>query len=342
MAEKLYFPPPGRGIELHDRRTPEAAGLDPGVVPDIDRYMQANPTARRTQRWALWRHGYLLHVEGDFDATVNVASLRKTWHAMIVGAAIKQGKIPSYDQKISEWQTELEGNHADATWRHVITQSAGFDYPYGDYPAFGPGEMWTYSDLNLVHLCHALAKVYGKKDFYDAYEDVAKAAYFDAIGLEGWSTTIVFDRSSGMDDGVRFVLSLDHMGRLGLFALALGSWDGVELVPRRFVEELETKQTYGMKVNYEGPNDGVCGLADYPDRFQECPYGYFTWVNTDGDYFPGADRGWACGRGAGGNIVLWNRRFGIVFAAMGLELKPEADSIPGIIEARIAGANPLL
>jgi hypothetical protein len=106
---------------------------------------------------------------------------------------------------VSEWQTDLEGNHRDATWQHVITQSAGFDYPYGEYPAFKPGEMWTYSDLNLVHFCHAMGKVYGK-------------------------------------------------------ALARGRWKGQQLVPRWFVEELETKQTQGMLVNYEGPNDGMCHL----------------------------------------------------------------------------------
>ena len=58
----------------------------------------------------------------------------------------------------------------------MITQSAGFD-PHGDRPAYLPGEMWTYSDWNLVHLCNALAKVYGKRDFYDDFADIARDAY---------------------------------------------------------------------------------------------------------------------------------------------------------------------
>ncbi len=342
MTERFYFPPPGRRMELQDRRNADETGIDPGVIAQIDQFVQAHPDGRYPSRWALWRHGYLVHVNGDFHETVDVASLRKTWHALIVGAAIKGGKIPSCDQKVSVWQTELEGNHAKATWWHVMTQSAGFDYPYGDYPAFKPGQMWTYSDLNLFHLCHALAKVYGKHDFYDAYEDVAKAAYFDAIGMDGWSTRIVFDKSSQMDDGVRFLLSLEHMGRLGLLALAGGMWNGVELVPRKFVEELETKQTSGMRVNYDGPNDGQSHLRFYADRFPECPYGYLTWVNTDGDYFPDADRGWAFGAGAGGTYILWNRTFGIVFAAAGLTMNPGADSIPHRIEACLTGGNPLV
>ena len=338
----LYFPPAGKSIENQAQRTPQQIGLDPALASRINQYIRENPyTDRKVQpRWALWRHGCLIHIEGDFHQTTDVASLRKTWHAMIVGAAIKQGKIPSLDQKISTWLPELKGNDAQAMWRHVLTQSAGFDYPYGNHPDYMPGQMWTYSDLNLVHLCNALARVYGKKDFYDNYPDVAGKAYFDAIGMEGWSTAIKEDAGFGnRDDGVRFVISLEHMGRLGLLALARGTWAGVELVPSWFVEELETKQTSGMRVNYDGPNDGRVGLS--PQKFPECPYGYLTWVNTGRDLFPGADSAWACGRGAGGSIVLWNHTNGIVFAGVGIQASSETKSIARVIETSIIGPNPL-
>lgn len=337
VASGLFFPPAGRGAELQSRRSPVEAGLDPALADRIERYLRENPyTARRSvPRWALWRHGYFVHVEGNFNQTADVASLRKTWHAMIVGAAIKQGRIPSLDQKISAWLPELRGHDAEATWRHVLTQSAGFDYPYGDHPDYRPGEMWTYSDWNLVHLCNALARVYGKKGYEDDFAAVAARAYFDAIGLTGWSTTVTKDaRFAHPNDGVRLVISLEHMGRLGQLALARGSWNGVELVPRGFVEALETKQTRGMRVNYEGPNDGRIGLS--PAQFPECPYGYLTWVNTDGDLYPRADRAWACGRGAGGSVVLWNRRNGIVFAGFAIQVSSARENLPRVLDAIIA------
>ena len=341
---QMHFPSAGQGIDLWDRCGPTDAGLDGGVVDAIQAFASAHPNAspRCSSRWGLWRGGRLIHAEVEdptcFTEIIDVASLRKTWHALIVGAAVLQGRIPSIDQKISEW-VDLEGSHAEATWRHVMMQSAGFDYPYGDYPAYGPGEMWTYSDLNLVHLCNALARVYGKKDFYDDYQHVARSAYFDEIGMVGWSTRIVFDRSSQMDDGVRFVISLDHMGRLGLFALARGTWEGKRLVSDGYVAALETKQTQGMKVNYEGPNDGVSHLSAYEDKFPECPYGFLTWTNSDGDYFTGADRGWAWGAGAGGTYIMWNAELGIVFAAAGIEMNPDSDGVPHRIE-RALGRKP--
>lgn len=323
-----HFPPPGEGPEQQDRRNPREVGLDPAVIEQL---------RGKATRWALWRHGHLVHVEGDFHHKQDVFSLRKTWHALAVAAAIKQGRIPSYHQKISEWEKDLTGNDATATWRHVITQSSGFDYPYDGHPDYEPGRIWTYSDKNPVRLCDALAKAFGRREYRDDYAAVLRTAYFDAIGMRGWSTGF-----SKEDDGVRLLLDLEDMGRLGLLVLARGTWDGKEVIPRWFIEELETKQTRGMLVNYDGPDDGAIGLD--PKDFPEAPYGYMTWVNTDGDYFPGADRAWAWGTGRGGNVVFWNRDNGTVFVAHGLERvkAPVTHGIPHIIEANLTGPDPLV
>ncbi|MGH9961491.1 MAG: hypothetical protein ACREBC_30915, partial [Pyrinomonadaceae bacterium] len=248
---------------MQSRRTPEQAGFDPAVLKELE---------GAGSRWALWRDGHLIHVKGNFNLTENVASNRKTWHALTVGAAILQGKIPSLDEKISVWNKELKGKDADATWRHDITQSAGFDYPYGGFPAFPPGRMWTYSDLNPVQLSNGLARVYGRKDYLDRYDLVVKEAFFDAIGMRGWRTSVQSDPRFRLmkDDGIRFFFDLEDMGRLGLLVVARGRWNGRQLIPEWFVKELESKQTYGMRVNYEGPNDGTPGGMD-PKKFPEVP-----------------------------------------------------------------------
>ncbi|MCP4261971.1 MAG: DUF5060 domain-containing protein [Planctomycetes bacterium] len=323
-TQRIYFPPPGEGLDKQDRRKPKEVGLNHSVIKQLK---------DKASRWALWRNGYLVHVEGDFNKKTDVASLRKTWHALTVGAAIKQGKIPSYHQKISKWNRELTGNDAEATWWHVITQSAGFDYPYDDYPDYKPGKIWTYTDHNPYHLCHALARAYGKKNYYDNYSDVVARAYFNDIGMRGWKTSV-------RKDGIRFHFDLEDMGRLGLLVLARGKWKGKEVIPQLFVEELETKQTYGMLVNYDGPYDGKIDLD--PTVYPECPYGYMTWVNTDQDLYPGADVTWANGAGAGGTYILWNHRNGIVFAGVAVKTGPTSNGIPHIIERNITESNPLI
>jgi len=342
--DRYYYPPPGNHISHHDRHQPEEVGLNPEMIDQINEFIQSNPYVRNERsfepRWAIWRHGHLIHIEGDFYKKDDVASLRKTWHAMTVGAAVQQGKLKDIHQKISDVLPELKGSDTEATWEHVITQSAGFDYPYDTFPDYKPGEMWTYSDFNLVHLCNALARIYGKKNFYDGYDEVAREAYFDDIGMKGWETRILLDRGFGGHDGIRFFINLEHMGRLGLLALSRGRWNGKQLIPRSFVEDLETKQTNGMEVNYNGPNDGRIGYNK--EELPECPYGYLTWVNTDGNYFTGADMSWASGSGYGGARIMWNKNNGIVFVGFGIKPVSEITNLPVIIENNITGDNPLL
>jgi len=323
--QRFYFPPAGQSISNQNKKKPEDVGMRSDFIALINKRMKGN-------RWALWRHGYLVHVEGDFNKKSEVASLRKTWHALTVGAAIGQGMVPSVHQKISVWCGELKGKDTEATWRDVITQTSGFDYPYGEHPAYKPGQIWTYSDKNPRHLCNALARVYGKKDWTDDYDDAIRRAYFDAIDMRGWTTR-------PNQDGIRFQFDLEDMGRLGLLVLACGRWRDRQVIPRSFVEQLEIKQTYGAKVNYNGPDDGVIGLD--PKEFPDAPYGYMTWVNTDGDYYPGADKTWAWGAGAGGTRILWNRNNGMVFAGFGVPSGPSTNDIPHFIEASINSSNPM-
>jgi hypothetical protein len=86
-----------------------------------------------------------------------------------------------------------------------------------------------------------------------------------------------------------------------------------------------------MKVNYDGPDDGKIGMS-----YKEVPYGYMTWVNTDRDVYPKADRGWAWGSGSGGHGVFWNHTLGIVFAAHG---RDRGTPFPELIEAHLRGAR---
>lgn len=132
-------------------------GLDPQIIADLEAAITAG-------RWALWRHGHLVHVEGNFNIEVEIKSARKTFHAATVGVALYRGWIPSINQPISVWNPELTGNDALATWFHVLSQTSAFDEP-----ALLPGELWAYSDANPIQLNNALARVWGKVDFFDSY-----------------------------------------------------------------------------------------------------------------------------------------------------------------------------
>jgi CubicO group peptidase (beta-lactamase class C family) len=321
-AIRYYFPPPGESLDVQSRKRPEDVGLDPAVIARLG--------PKGGDRWALWRHGHLVHVHGDFNHRRPMASLRKTWHAMAVGAALKQGRLDSLDRPIATYRPDLRGKDARATFRHVLTQSSGFDFPgCGDPTDYAPGEVWSYSDLNLVELCHAMARIYGRRDYLDDYTSVMGAAYFDAIGLRGHAV-LPATEAQGFD-GIRFEFDLEDMGRLGLLALARGTWSGVELVPRAFVEALETTQTRGMKVNDTACSEG----GTMVDWKPSVAYGYLTWNNGEGRV-EGADRAWAWAHGKGNNRIFWHHGHGLVIAGMGIGLEAMA-----IAEAAVVGPNPL-
>jgi hypothetical protein len=328
----VYFPPPGEGLNRQDRRQPAAVGLNDQIGEDL------RPVA---ERWALWRHGRLVALKGDFNLQQDVKSVAKTWHAVVLGAAIQQGRVPSVRQRITVWDPTLVGRDSLATWFHVLTQSSSFDYPCCAQPDYWPGVMWTYSELNIAELTRALARVYGHDNQFDGYADVLERAYFDAIGMRGWKVNYILDSAYP-----RLTLDLEDMGRLGLLMASGGVWAGKRILPPSFVRDLEGKQTMGMLVNYDGPNDGDVNLAEAD--FPEAPYGFLTWVNDDGNFYPDAGQGWAWAAGTTGSYVLWNRFNGIVFAAFGLiddqftgHGPPTFGGVPAIIERDILGPDPL-
>jgi hypothetical protein len=97
-----------------------------------------------------------------------------------------------------------------------------------------------------------------------------------------------------------------------------------------------------MLTNRQSPYGNPNVKRDPEAEKQESPYGFMTWVNTDGDLFPGADRHWARGSGAGGTIVMWNHTNGLVFVGAGIQPGTDSENLPVILERAIKTKNPLI
>jgi hypothetical protein len=83
-AHRYYFPPPGQWLNKQSQQVPEAVGLDSAIIRRISRFVLANQDDSKTPtpRWALWRHGHLVHIDGDLNQTMDVCSHRNPWHTM--------------------------------------------------------------------------------------------------------------------------------------------------------------------------------------------------------------------------------------------------------------------
>ncbi|MCG8370171.1 MAG: Ig-like domain-containing protein, partial [Proteobacteria bacterium] len=326
-----WFPPPGETLASQNPVSPDAVGLSPTIVTELSSAITAG-------RWALWRDGHLVHVEGAFNAAGDIQSVRKSILAAVAGAGIERSLIPSLDQSLGDWNPELSGADATASWFHALAQTSAFDEP-----GLAPGALWAYSDANPLQLSRALARVWGRTDYTDGFGTVLADALFDAIGAQGWS-------SWPAADGARLSMDLEDLGRVGLLLASGGVWENRRLLPLWFVDAIGTKQTYGIPPNYDNANDGRTGLS--ASDFPESPYGLMTWVNTDRDLYPGSSPEWVVSLGAGGHYIVYNREFGIVLAVINGSFAPVAGNPPGwptpvraaieVIEAGVAGANPLV
>lgn len=307
----VAFPPPGESPGVQPRKTPEQAGFRPEVLEALQQAIVGG-------RWALWRHGHLIHVEGAFDRTTEIKSAAKTFHAALVGAALEQGRIGSVDDDVAPFAPALVGR--GITWRHLLTQTSGLHDP-----ELAPGTRFVYHEKNPTVLCHALARVWGRASYRDSYADVIGSALLDRIDARGWSTHI-------REDGVRLVMDLEDLGRFGLLMVTGGVWRDRRVLPEEFVRALGTKQTRGIQPDYDVRPKPLMPLVHSGLRaedFPEAPYGFLTWTNSDGDLWPGASPTWAAAHGAGNDIVAWDGASGVVLAVLRGNFAPLPDAPPG-------------
>lgn len=325
---------PEHGREAHWAvRSASDVGLAPNTVESLSKTIRGG-------RWALWRHGYLVHSEGSRSRTSEVKSLRKSLFAAIVGGAIHRGRIASLDESVAAWLPELPGG-ARITWRHLLTQTSGLHDP-----AVPPGAEWAYIDDNALVICRALARVWGKHNFDDGFDEIAAETLFDPIGAVGWET-------SSSDDGVRFDLNLDDLGRLGLLLLSDGVWRGERLLPPDFARELGRVQVANVRARHDVDADFMGGFTGLrTEDFPEAPYGYMTWSNEARDLWPAARSTWSMALGLGGNVLAWDDETGVVLAMLGGEFAQALEAPPGwpvelravieSLDAQVSGANRLV
>ncbi len=330
-AHGINFPSAGQTLASQSTRLPAEVGLSSAVVSAMQSVITGG-------RWALWRHGYLIHVEGDFNLNSDIGAASMGIHAATTGVALERSLIPSLDEKLSIWNSELSGIDSDVSWRHVLEQSAALDDPLAL-----PGSVWAFSNANAFQLNRALSRVWGRADLTDNYNIVLADALLDPIGAQGWSSSIA-------TDGVHLHLDLEDMGRIGTLLIAGGAWLNGQVLPEWVVDLMVTRQSKGVVTDYDNANGGNTGLqnADFP----ESPYGLMTWVNTDQQLYPAADARWAVLLEPEGSLIAINPASGMVLAVENGSFLPVSGAPAGwptavrsaieTMQQQVVSENPLL
>ena len=273
-----------------ERITPAQAGLDPQCIINMMDRMEKEHI--NITSFMLLRHGKVL-CEASYelyDAAQlrTVYSLSKTFTSMAVGIAAGEGKI-DLDEKITDlFAAEIENGKiqvgkelASLSLRHLLRMSTGQEKEPGDSDCWDdmvsaflrepfhemPGEVFRYNSIATYMLSASL-----KKKGIDL-EHYLEEKLLTPMGISG--TRWLRDPKGICVGGFGFSLYPEVIAKLGQMILQGGVWNGVQLVPKDYIDMATSKQI-------ENGND--------PDSDWAQGYGYQMWrcrhnaVRGDGMY----------------------------------------------------------
>jgi CubicO group peptidase (beta-lactamase class C family) len=222
------------------------------------------------------RGGKLVLAWGDAAQRYDIKSSTKSFGAAALGLAIKDGKMKLEDKARLHHPTlgtppdenAKTGWLDEVTILHLASQTAGFEKPGGYTPQlFKPGTMWDYSDSGPNWLAECITLAY-RRDV----DELMFERIFTPLGIK--RTDLVWRKNSYRPDlidgikrrefGAGISMNVDAMARFGLLWLRGGVWNGAQILPRDFVNQVRTTvpgvpglpvrkpEDYGQAVNHYG------------------------------------------------------------------------------------------
>ncbi len=204
----------------------------------------------------------------DQDTEFSAASLSKTLGATAIGAAIREGRIQSVDQRASTWLTEWrDPARINITLRQLLTMSGGFrnvpskelgshyiQMHYGadveaivrDAPvAYPPGTDFAWDNDNSHAIGLVVERATGQR-----YLDYVASRLWQPLGASDGEQLL--DRPDGRAMAYCCVWSKPRdWVRFGQMLLDGGSWQGQRLIDEEFVRELHAPSAANPNFGYQ-------------------------------------------------------------------------------------------
>ena len=300
-----------RGNLRDDFVVGEPVGIDPSGIAAAEAY------AEKTESVALlvYHRGVLVHEKYwrgfDRDTRTNPNSMHKTVLALLIGAAIADGKIDSLDTPASKWLTEWQGDaRRDITVRDLLQMSSGLEIPiFGTWKSarilFGSnleqgtmglqaerphGNYFQYSNANSQLLLIMLERAVGQR--YSEYFSGRLWQRMGAVDAALW-----MDREGGLPRGFccLFASGRDWL-RVGRLILDQGRVGDDQVVPATWIAQMLTP----AKTN---PNFGLHIWLGSPPK-QQRPYNDYAVKAFHSEPFAAADIAYIDGFGGQRGYVV--------------------------------------
>ena len=262
---------------------PEEQGLDPKTLSQIDH--DVKETFPAVKSVLVVRNGYVVfenYYQGyDRSDYHHVFSVTKSVISALVGVALKDDRIESLDQRLSEFFPEHFGPGTDPrkgqiTVENLLTMTNGFrlnsfynnkgfeqilssddvvEASIGQPMAKEPGEEFNYNDGDAHLLSAILTKTTGQSALAYAHENL-----FGPLGIDSDPDASIqavpanfrrFEQAGFVwaDDGqgnsvgaFGLKLTARDMAKIGYLYLQDGRWEGRQIVPRGYVRASTREQ----------------------------------------------------------------------------------------------------
>ncbi|MBN1202790.1 MAG: serine hydrolase [Anaerolineae bacterium] len=265
--------------------TPEEQGMDSGQLAALFEALDNGGGGLHSV--LVIRNGFIV-TEAYFgiyhqDTQHILYSVTKSFISSLVGIAQEDGAIEGLDQPVLSYFPDRTVDNLDArkqaiTLEHLLTMSAGLDWPENDYSGCvrmvsasddwaqymldrpminDPGAAFHYSSGVSVLIGAVVQQATGQD-----LEDFAVKRLFEPLGISDYEWEA--DPTGLVNGGYGLHLAPRDMAKFGYLFLNEGVWDGEQIVPADWV------------ATSTSPHIVVAG--DYN-------YGYQWWVPSEQDYY---------------------------------------------------------
>jgi CubicO group peptidase (beta-lactamase class C family) len=241
----------------------KAIGRDTSNGESLEDYLGSSGTAA----FLVARDDELLYEKyfnGYDERSVNTSfSMAKSFASALVGIAIEEGHIKSVEEPITTYLPELlvrDERFGSITIRHLLTMTSGIKYEEGGTLPWGeeaddtktyyatdlrelalencrveekPGEYFEYNNYNPLLVGMILERATGMPVARYLQEKLWKPLGMEADG--SWSLDSTQGGFEKMESGLN--ARARDFARFGMLFAKEGSWEGEQLIPRRWVEE---------------------------------------------------------------------------------------------------------
>ncbi|MFO8002226.1 MAG: serine hydrolase [Marinilabilia sp.] len=287
----IYFTPDIDDHKIFDNRVIEAGDGEPWPVAEQFNSATLPETSRdslekyETVAFLVFHRDSLLfekYWNSHDTATIsNSFSMAKSIVSLLVGCAIEEGHIRGLDEKVIHYIPKLKGSHReDLSIRHLLTMSSSSSWSESYTSPFSittqayygrnlkktiskieiidnPGIEFEYRSGDTQLLEKVITEATGKTLSEYASEKLWKPLGSEKEAL--WS----LDRKNGTEKAFCcFNSSARDFARIGSLVLNKGSFNGRQIVPESYIEEMTTPVRY--------LSDEDAGMVDY--------YGLHWWI----------------------------------------------------------------